>query len=181
MLSQGNLADSREFCGVRLIPDKTSRPESAQLSKILSNQQDSLEPARLSRISKIPSNRTDSLSDSRPPNPADIRPRLLRHRVTSPHSYPQPGTQPCRVICHRGTHRTFLGSWGITLWAQGHCLLTVVRCPVPSLVGLLVYGHRPFSLRPRGLFVYVFMPTGPISYACGLSLLYLGPSPFFID
>ena len=55
---------------------KTSREESARLSIILSNQQDSLEPARLSRISKIPSNRTDSLSDSRPPNPADIRPRL---------------------------------------------------------------------------------------------------------
>ena len=55
---------------------KTSHKESARLSKILSNQQDSLEPARLPQISKIPSNRTDSLSDSRPPNPADIRPRL---------------------------------------------------------------------------------------------------------
>ena len=48
-------------------------------------------------------------------------------------------------------------------------------------VGLLVYGHRPFSLCPQGLFVYVFMPTGPVSYACGLSLLYLGPSPDFVD
>ena len=34
------------------------------------------------------------------------------------------------------------------------------------LVGLLVYGHRPFSLCPRGLFVYVSDAYGP----CLLSL-----------
>ena len=33
---------------------------------------------------------------------------------------------------------------------------------------------------PTGPFVYVFMPTGPVSYACGLLLLYLGPSPFLL-
>ena len=40
--------------------------------------------------------------------------------------------------------------------------------------GLLVYAHGAFS------FMFL-MPTGPVFYACGLSLLYLGPLPNFVD
>ena len=107
-----SIANKTAKAGISLILLPSDQKKKDISLRISPTQQDSLEPARLSRISKIPSNRTDSLSDSRPPNPADIRPRLLRHRVTSPHSCPQPGTQPCRVICHQETHRTFSGSCG---------------------------------------------------------------------
>ena len=91
----------------------------------LSNQQDSLDSARFSRISKIPSNQQDYLESARflesdrlslglaAPESGRHSPTTSHHRDTSPHSCPQPETQPCRVICHRGTHRTFSGSWGI--------------------------------------------------------------------
>ena len=59
------------------------------------------------------------------------------------------------------------------VWATGPLLIVYLDCPVPSS-GLLVYGHRPFSLCLRALFVYVF-------YAYGLCLLYLWALARFVD
>ena len=111
----------------RLIRNQPDSARFSRISKIPSNQQDSPEPARFSRIGQTPSLGFAASESSR------HSPTASRHRAISPHSYPQLGTQPCRVICHQGIHRTFSGSWDIIMWAQGHCLLTVVRCPVPFL------------------------------------------------
>ena len=88
-------------------------------SGISPTQQNSLESARFPRTSKITSNQQDSFESDRlslglaAPESGRHSPTTSHHRDTSPHSCPQPETQPCRVICHRGTHRTFSGSWGI--------------------------------------------------------------------
>ena len=92
---------------------------------VSSNQQDSLDSARFSRIGKIPSNQQDYLESARflrigqtlslglaAPESGRHSPTTSLHRDTSPHSYPEPETQPCSVICHRGIHRTFSGSCG---------------------------------------------------------------------
>ena len=126
--------ESRHLTPILLLPIEeerrliTNQPDSARfsrISKIPANQQDSPEPARFSQIGQTPSLGFAASESSR------HSPTASRHRAISPHSYPQLGTQSCRVICHQGIHRTFSGSWDTIAWAQGHCLLIVVRCPVP--------------------------------------------------
>ena len=86
-------------------------------SRISQTQQISSESAGFPQISKITANQQDSSEPSRPPNPADFRPRLSRHRVTSPHGYPQPGAQPRSHHLSSRDTSDFLGFvWG-SLWA----------------------------------------------------------------
>ena len=140
---------------------KTSHKESARLSKILSNQQDSSEPARFSRTSKILSNRSDSPSRIPASESSGHSATASTHRAISPHSFPQLRDS---VVSPHPPSRDSLGSFGfvgIDRVGPGplfiDCSLDVL-CPS---VGLLVYGHRPFSLCPWGLFVYVVDAYGP--------------------
>ena len=142
-----------------------SHNKSARLSKILSNQQDSPEPARFSRIGQTPSLSISATESS------GYSPTASIHRAISLHSFPQPRDS---VVLPHPPSKDSSGSFGfvgIDLVGPGplfiDCSLDVL-CP---LVGFLVYGHRPFSLCPRGLFVYVF-------YACGPCLLRLRAMSF---
>ena len=121
--------------------------------RLVTNQPDSRKSARLSRISQ-------TLSRFQPRNPADPRPRLPSTEPspsTAPHSL---GSRPCRLIRHQGTSRAHLGLWASDRAGPGPFIDCVVRCPVPFW-GLLVYGHWPFSLCPRGLSFMFLMPMGP--------------------
>ena len=95
---------SRHLIIILLPKKKTSRHESARLSRIspsLSNQQDSLESARL------------SLSRFQPRNPADTRPRLPSIEPSPSTATYSLGSRPCRSIRHQGTSRTLSGLWAI--------------------------------------------------------------------
>ena len=95
----------------------TNQPDSArfsQISKILPNQQDSLESARL------------PLSRFQPRNPADTRPRLPSIEPSPSTASHSLGTRSCRLIRHQGTSRALSGLWALIVWAQGPCLLIVV-------------------------------------------------------
>ena len=136
----------------------TNQPDSArfsQISRILPNQQDSPEPARFSRIGQTPSLRIPASESSGHSATASI------HRAISLHSFPQLRDS---VVSPHPPSRDSSGSFGfvgIDRVGPGplfiDCSLDVL-CP---LVGLLVYGHRPFSLCPRGLFVFVVYAYGP--------------------
>ena len=133
---------------------------SSEEKHFVTNQLDSRESARLTRISQTHSNQPDSPSRFQPRNLADPRPRLPSIEPSPSTATHSLGSRPCRLIRHQGTSRAHSG-----LWASDRagprpfidCSLDVL-CP---FVGLLVYGHRPFSLCPRGLFVYVADAYGP--------------------
>ena len=105
---------------------KTSHNESARLSKILSNQQDSREPARFSRTSKILSNQSDSFIGIPASESSGHSATASIHRAISLHSFPQLRDS---VVSPHPPSRDSSGSFGfvgIDRVGPGPCLLIVV-------------------------------------------------------
>ena len=99
--------------------------------RLVTNQPDSRESARLSRISQ-------TLSQFQPRNPADPRPRLPSTEsspATASHSF---GSQPCHRLRCSGTFRAHSGSWGpsaqgyLIVWVTGpfDCVVRFIVCPL---------------------------------------------------
>ena len=130
-------------------------------SFFITNQLDSRESARLTRISQTHSNQPDSPSRFQPQNLADPRPRLPSIEPSPSTATHSLGSRPCRLIRHQGTSRAHSGLWASDRAGPRPFIDCVVRCPVPFW-GLLVYGHWPFSLCPRGSLFMFLMPTGPV-------------------
>ena len=144
---------SKEKRLIKNQPDSVKSARFSQISKIPLNQQVSRESARFSRIGKITLNQPDS------------RIRQIHAHGFSPPSHRPPqlaiafGSQPCSSISRQGTLQTSSGSWAVILRAPEPLFSDSsldVLCP---FVGLLVYGHRPFSFMPTGC-CCCFTPTG---------------------
>ena len=100
--------------------------------RLVTNQPDSRESARLYRISQILSDQPDSLSQFQPQNLADTRPRLPSIEPSPSTATHSLGSRPCCLIRHQGTSRAHLGLWASDRAGPGpfiNCSLDVL-CPL---------------------------------------------------